>query len=168
MNRDVGPHRWAHHGPVGPSMPAPDPHGHEVGRVTAFVTIVTAGLFVLAGLVLDGGLALSARVRALNEAREAARAGAQELDLAAFRADGTVRLDPARARGAALAYLDAAHRRQGSATSSAVVAVTADRVEVRVTTAASTQILQVVGVTTVTVTGQASAVAATGVTAPDP
>jgi hypothetical protein len=40
----------------------------EDGTVTAFVVIFTAALFLFAGLVIDGGLTLAARVEAINEA----------------------------------------------------------------------------------------------------
>jgi len=45
---------------------------------------------------------------AINTAEQAARAGAQALDIASVRAGGPYRLDPDRARRAALAYLAAA------------------------------------------------------------
>ncbi|GGM81134.1 hypothetical protein GCM10012275_59740 [Longimycelium tulufanense] len=78
----------------------------EQGRVTAFVVIITTACLLFAGLVLDGGLALAAKTKAMGEAQEAARAGAQELDLAAYRAGGTARLNPAAAHAAAQRYLD--------------------------------------------------------------
>ena len=43
--------------------------------VTAFVVIFTLALFLMAGLVLDGGLALAARVRAIDDAQAAAGPG---------------------------------------------------------------------------------------------
>src|SRR6266496_3713638 len=79
----------------------------QSGRVTAFVVIMVTAILLFAGLVLDGGLALAAKVRALGEAQEAARAGAQEIDLAAYRADGTLRLAPQQASAAARNYLAA-------------------------------------------------------------
>ena len=57
----------------------------EDGTVTAFVVIFTLALILLAGLVVDGGLTLAARVQAIDEAQAAARAGAQAIDLAAYR-----------------------------------------------------------------------------------
>ena len=56
---------------------------HDEGTVTAFVVILTTALLACAGLVLDGGLALTARVRAVNLAQEAARAGGSEVLLIA-------------------------------------------------------------------------------------
>jgi len=53
----------------------------ESGMVTAFVVVFTLALLVMAGLVLDGGLALSAKVQAIDDAQAAARAGAQAIDI---------------------------------------------------------------------------------------
>ena len=47
------------------------------GHVTAFVILLVLAALLVAGLVLDGGLALSAKAQALDTAQEAARAGAQ-------------------------------------------------------------------------------------------
>src|SRR5437870_10754247 len=79
----------------------------ESGQVTPFVVVFVAALLLMAGLVIDGGLALAAKVRAIDEAQAAARAGAQSLDLRAYRTRNTVVLDPVRAAAAARAYLAA-------------------------------------------------------------
>lgn len=133
----------------------------ERGQVTAFLVIAITGLLALVGLVLDGGLALSAKVEAIGIAQEAARAGAQQLDLAAYRADGTLTLDPAAASAAAHAYLDAS----GAAGN---VNVIGDTVTVTVTATQPTQLLQLVGVNTLTVDGSGSAQPRRGITSPDP
>jgi hypothetical protein len=120
------------------------------GRVTAFVVIMVTAILLFAGLVLDGGLALAAKVRALGEAQEAARAGAQEIDLAAYRADGTLRLAPQQASAAARNYLAATGH-------TGTVSVAGNTVNVTVTVNQSTQLLNVIGLDsiTVTATGQA-------------
>ena len=79
----------------------------EEGMVTAFVVIFTFALLLLAGLVIDGGLTLAARVQAIDEAQAAARAGAQAINLPLFRSTGQVVLDPSQARQAAESYLAA-------------------------------------------------------------
>ena len=66
----------------------------EAGMVTAFVVIFTFALLVMAGLVLDGGLALAAKVQAIDAAQAAARAGAQAIDIPTYRATGQITLDP--------------------------------------------------------------------------
>jgi Flp pilus assembly protein TadG len=120
------------------------------GRVTAFVVIIVTAILLFAGLVLDGGLALAAKVRALGEAQEAARAGAQEIDLAAYRADGTLRLAPQQASAAARNYLAAAGH-------TGTVSVAGNTVNVTVTVSQSTQLLGLVGIGSITVTGAGQA-----------
>ena len=131
----------------------------ESGQVTAFVVVFAAALLLMAGLVIDGGLALAAKVRAVDEAQAAARAGAQALDLRAYRLSNTVVLDPARAAAAARAYLAATG-------DSGQVRVAGDRVFVTVSIAQSTQILGLVGLHSLTVTGSGAATAVRGVTGP--
>lgn len=76
----------------------------EQGRVTAFVVILSTACLLCAGLVLDGGMALAAKVRAIGQAQEAARAGAQQLDLTTYRDTSSVTLQPAAAIAAAQRY----------------------------------------------------------------
>jgi hypothetical protein len=57
----------------------------EQGVITAFVVVIGVALMLFAGLVYDGGMALRAKVDAVDEASAAARAGAQQLDLTALR-----------------------------------------------------------------------------------
>lgn len=120
------------------------------GRVTAFVVIIVTAILLFAGLVLDGGLALAAKVRALGEAQEAARAGAQEIDLVAYRANGTLRLAAQEASAAARDYLAAAGL-TGS------VSVAGNTVNVTVTVSQSTQLLNLIGIGSITVTGTGQA-----------
>lgn len=121
-------------------------HEDEHGRVTAFVVIVAVAALLFAGLVLDGGLALAAKVRAIGEAQEAARAGAQEIDLAAYRADGSLRLAAQEASAAARNYLTAAGH-------SGTVSVNGNTINVTVTINERTQLLGLAGVGSITVTG---------------
>ena len=79
----------------------------EAGQITAFVAVFAVALFALAGLVIDGGLALSAHRAAIDEAEQAARAGADALSASALRA-GRVGVDPAAAVAAAEASMAAA------------------------------------------------------------
>ncbi|MET9225586.1 pilus assembly protein TadG-related protein [Lentzea sp. NPDC003310] len=120
------------------------------GQVTAYVVTVMVAVLAFGGLVLDGGLALAAKVRAMGQAQEAARAGAQEIDLAAYRADGTLRLLPIRATAAAHNHL-AASRHTGS------VSVTDNTVSVTVTIHQRPQLLGLFAVDTITVTGRGEA-----------
>ena len=120
------------------------------GQVTAYVVTIAVAAFAFGGLVLDGGLALAAKVRALGQAQEAARAGAQEIDVAAYRADGTLRLLPSRATAAAQNHL-AASRHTGS------VSVTDNTVTVTVTIHQRSQLLSLFAVDKITVTGRGEA-----------
>ncbi|WP_156755870.1 pilus assembly protein TadG-related protein [Actinokineospora pegani] len=123
---------------------------NDRGSVTAFVTALTAALLVVTGLVLDGGLALAATVRANGQAEAAARAGAQKLDLAGFRATGTLHLVPADAVAAARTYL-ATEGLTGTATA------TSGGVTVVVTATHPTQLLGLVGISSLHVHGEATA-----------
>lgn len=124
--------------------------GDESGQVSAFVITLVPAIVLLAGLVLDGGLAMGAKVEAISHAQSAARAGAQHLDLAAYRADGTVRLDPDAAAAAARRYL-------ASVGATGTVTATSDSIRVRVTGHSRPQLLGVVGVGPIEVTGTGSA-----------
>ena len=119
----------------------------EAGQVTAFVVIFLAALFAFAGLVLDGGLTLAAQTHAIDEAQAAARAGAQALDTSTYRVTGTVALDPAAAVAAADAYLTAAGGTSGQ------VSVSGNQVSVTVHLTQRMQLLDLVGINQLTVTG---------------
>ena len=123
--------------------------------VTAFVVIFTLALLVMAGLVLDGGLALAAKVHAIDDAQAAARAGAQAIDIPLYRSTGTITLDPAQAVADAQGFLAAAGE-HGS------VSVAGETVTVNVTITQPTQILSIVGVDQLTVSGTGSATAQQG------
>lgn len=85
-------------------------------------------LILASGLVLDGGAALSAKDRTMGEAAEAARAGADALDVITYRRTGQAVLDPVRARAAAERYLAATgdHYSVAASVDSVAVTVTAD------------------------------------------
>jgi hypothetical protein len=118
--------------------------------VTAFVAILACGLLVVTGLVVDGGIALTAEVTAMSQAEDAARAGAQAVDLPRLRTNRTVTLDPAAARQGAQDYLAAAGA-HGSAQA------TTQQVTVRVTDTVHTALLTLVGIGTLTVHADATA-----------
>lgn len=124
----------------------------ESGIVTAFVIIFSLALLAMAGLVLDGGLTLAAKVQAIDDAQGAARAGAQAIDIPLYRSTGQITLDPAQATTDAERYLAASGH-------SGTVAVDGDRVTVIVHVTRPTQILSIVGVDELTVSGTGSATA---------
>ncbi len=60
------------------------PRAEEVGVVTAFVVVMAIALLLVTGLVFDGGRAIVAKRHAINVAEQAARAGAQAIDIVVF------------------------------------------------------------------------------------
>jgi hypothetical protein len=129
--------------------------------VAASAVAVVLSLFVVAGLVYDGGLILAAHRRAFNEAAAAARAGTQAISATTLAGGGAVDTDPARAEAAAQAYL-AATGHAGS------VVVQGDMVEVTVSIPYQTTILGAVGMGETTVTGTGRSHARRGVTQAEP
>jgi hypothetical protein len=127
----------------------------ESGMVTAFVVIFTLALLLMAGLVLDGGLALAAKVQAIDDAQAAARAGAQAIDIPTYRASGQITLDPAQATADAQHYLAAAGH-------TGTVSVNGEQVTVTVTITQPTQILSLAGIDHLTETGTGTATAEQG------
>src|SRR6266545_4681866 len=61
------------------------PRAEEGGVVTAFVVVMAIALLLVTGLVFDGGRAIVAKRHAINVAEQAARAGAQAIDIASVR-----------------------------------------------------------------------------------
>jgi hypothetical protein len=123
---------------------------HDGGQATAFTVVMTVAILALAGLVLDAGLAVSTKVEAVWAAQSAARAGARELDVAALRTTGIVRIAPAKAHTAAQDWL-------GRARLSGTVTVTGNQVTVSVATARQTQLLHMFGVNSIPITATATA-----------
>ncbi|MDG4790190.1 pilus assembly protein TadG-related protein [Micromonospora sp. WMMD1102] len=134
--------------------------GDDSGQVTAFTVLMIVALLAVAGLVFDAGLALMQKVRALDIAQAAARAGAQELDLYQYRTRNIAVLDPVRAASAARAWLASA-----GATGEATATTTTVTVTVRRTSRA--QLLQIVGVRQLDVSASATATAVQGITGPN-
>ena len=77
----------------------------EGGTATAFVVGFAIVLLACAGLVIDGGTALNARMKLADDVEQAARAGAQQIDLVALRENNVVRLDPGSAQARADGYM---------------------------------------------------------------
>lgn len=83
-----------------------DPGERDRGTVTLYIVLFTPAVFVLAGLLLDGGRAIHARQRAADMAEQAARAGANQIDTATLRDTGKVQIDTQAACGSAYSLLD--------------------------------------------------------------
>jgi hypothetical protein len=139
-----------------PRRPRPRRPVGDAGQITAFVVVMMAALILLAGLVLDGGLTLAARERALGEAQEAARAGAQAINLAVYRQDGKLVLAPGEAVADARAYL-------AGIGASGAASVTGNVVTVTVTIVQPMQILDAAGLSAITVHATAAATPELGI-----
>ena len=134
-------------------------HDPDRGSITAYLLIMTVALVVLAGLVLDGGAALTAHGTAADTAQQAARAGADALDEQSLRASAPAGLttNPAAAREAAARVLAAA-----DVTGDITVTATAVTVTARATK--PTAILAIVGIDQVGGTATATAIPLHGTT----
>ncbi|GAB3886299.1 hypothetical protein GCM10027612_23150 [Microbispora bryophytorum subsp. camponoti] len=75
-------------------MPPPVGGGRagERGSMSVFVVLFSGVVFLLAGLLVDGGAAMNARLKAADIAEQAARAAADQIDVETLRATGEVRL----------------------------------------------------------------------------
>ena len=142
--------------PVGDDMPPRD-----AGMISAFVLAMMLGLFAVLGLGLDPGLALAAKVQAIGQAQQAARAGAQQINLTTYRITGKLQLDPSAAATAAQHFL-AIEYAVGQ------VVVTANTVTVSITAKYRTQLWALIGVDTITVHATGSATPQRGITTPEP
>ena len=130
----------------------------DAGAVAVILVLLTPVLFALAGLVLDGGRAITARQRAADIAEQAARAGVDALDVATLRATGSDTIDADPAREIACRYVAAAAPGAGCA-----VRVGLDSVTVEVTTRTPTVLLRLIGVDSLRADSTATAAPATGV-----
>ncbi|MBG0827976.1 hypothetical protein HS041_09375 [Planomonospora sp. ID67723] len=60
--------------------------------MAVFTVLFSVAVFLLAGLLVDGGAAINARLRAADIAEQAARAAADQIDVEHLRGTGRVRL----------------------------------------------------------------------------
>ncbi|MGA8725865.1 MAG: pilus assembly protein TadG-related protein [Acidimicrobiales bacterium] len=144
--------------------PATDARPHcsfsDCGSVSAFVALLLVALVALAGLVVDGGAAMSAHQAAVDEAQQAARAGAGALSTDALRS-GSLVIDQDAAVRSAEAFTSAAGHPGTAAVSAGAVTVT---IHYRV----PTSVLGIIGITSLPVSATASAVDVQGVTVGTP
>ncbi|MCM0621272.1 TadE/TadG family type IV pilus assembly protein [Nocardioides bruguierae] len=132
------------------------PDRDDRGTATVFVIGLALALMAVAGLVLDGGLALNARMKVADDAEQAARAGAQQIDLATLRSSsGVLRIDGGLARARAQEYLVGRGYTVGS------VDVAGDSVTVSATETVPTRVLSLLGIDSLTVSATATAEAVT-------
>jgi hypothetical protein len=103
--------------------------GSDRGSVSALVAVVATGLVMIAGLAYDGGQIVTAQATARDLAANAARAGAQEVDLDELRATGTAALDVDAATEAAENYLAATGHRGTVTVDGSSITVSVDVVQ---------------------------------------
>jgi len=122
----------------------------ERGTVSTFVAVITVAMLMAAGLAVDGGRKIAALREATHIADNAARAGAQAIDVDTLRTTGVLLVDPDVALAEADAYLASlGHRGQ--------IQVSGDTVTVTVSITVDAVLLPV-GEITVTATETAAAV----------
>jgi hypothetical protein len=77
----------------------------ERGSATVFMIGFALVLFLCAGLVIDGGLAINKRMRVADDAEQTARIGADSIDVNLFRRTETLQIDQALARDRMAGYM---------------------------------------------------------------
>lgn len=130
------------------------------GAATVFVVTFAVVLLVLAGLVVDGGLAINARQRVADDVEQAARAGSQRIDVGELRQDGVVRIDPPAARTAAADFL----RIRGYPAAGIRIDATDQRVVAAATIKQPTALLSLIFIHDFTISATGTARPAVGIT----
>jgi Flp pilus assembly protein TadG len=129
----------------------------ERGSISIVALVIGATLFGAAGLVIDGGAAVTAAAHASDIAQDAARAGA--IAGGTPRLDGGVVIDERQAREAATAWL----AREGIDASAAEITVAPSLVKVTIHQRRPTNLLRLVGVSELDVSGDGAARPAAGI-----
>jgi Flp pilus assembly protein TadG len=123
-----------------------------------FTVLFTVSVFLLAGLLVDGGLAISARERASDIAEQAARAGANDINEDLLRRTGQVRINARTACGKAHDLLNAYGVANKDRECTASASPPPGQVTVTVTITVQLKLLSIVpGFSAFTMTGTASA-----------
>lgn len=131
--------------------------GGERGSLAVFVVLFSVAVLVMAGLLVDGGASINARLRAADIAEQAARAAADTVDIEELRATGKVRISGgSRACGRARAVVRA-HREAGAVLTRCAVASGAQRVTAQVRIEWKAFFLTIIGFSGGTMTAEASA-----------
>ena len=134
----------------------------ESGSISLFVAMTVVALFAAVGLVIDGGRLLQAIEVANAAAAQGARTAANTIDVnATYASGGEPVIDPFAAVAQGNAAI-AAFSRQGMDVSGSV-AVSGSVVTATTTARADTVFLSLIGIESVTGTGQAEAVIERGI-----
>jgi Flp pilus assembly protein TadG len=129
----------------------------ERGSASIFVIGMSLVLLVCAGLVVDGGLAINARMRVADDAEQAARVGADSIDVTQLRGGGDLVIDTGLAQQRAASYL----RDRGYVSGQYQVDTDGNAVIVQVQDTSDTALLKLVNIKDFVVNGRATAEPAT-------
>ena len=135
---------------------------NDTGAAAVMIVLLAPVFFAVAGFVLDGGRAIAARQAAADLAEQAARAGADRLDVDQLRGHGTEAIDTSSAQQAACRYIALA-----APTARCTATVTAEQVAVTVRTQTRTVLLGLIGIDVFHTGGTATARAVTGIATPE-
>lgn len=141
------------------------------GALAPFVVIFALTVFILAGLVVDGGLAIAKREQAADIAEQAARYVADSVDEEALREGNVVISEdacPARAAAIVAPYAGEGAALDGDRGAPCQIRAGGDSVQVRVKIDYSAQLLTLVGVGQFTARAQAVARPAAGIVGEEP
>lgn len=136
----------------------------EDGAMSAMIVTLIVMLFMLAGLVIDGGFAINARQRIYDDAEQAARAAANQIDLEALRETGQVVLLEADAVQAGRAYMT----ERGYDPGRVDVAAGAGEVTVTASDTVNTSLLQLIFIDSFDIEGTATSRPAVGIVGEQP
>ncbi|MEV5414482.1 pilus assembly protein TadG-related protein [Thermopolyspora sp. NPDC052614] len=132
-------------------------HPGERGSLAVFVVLFSVAVLVLAGLLVDGGAQINARLRAGDIAEQAARAAADAIDVERLRATGEVRIAGGSQACGRAREVVRNHREAGAALTRCTVAGGAQRVTTQVRIEWRAFFLTIIGFTGGTMTAEASA-----------
>ncbi|MCI0688651.1 MAG: pilus assembly protein TadG-related protein [Sporichthyaceae bacterium] len=133
--------------------------GRDRGSLSVFIALITPPALVLIGLVVDGGMAITARERAADIAEQAARRVADNVDTDALRAGRIVILPDCYAKAAEMTAAHGGGQVEACTISGPVATVT-------ITYTYQPAILGMIGFDSFQARAVASAEAVVGVTAP--
>jgi hypothetical protein len=122
----------------------------DAGMASVWMLFTGFIAILVAAVIFAGGVVFGACTHGYDLAQQAARAGAQHIDLVTYRTSGVLRLNPAQAATAARQFLAAAG-------ATGTVTVTLARITVTATSRQPTPMLSPFGVAAVTVTATATA-----------
>ncbi|MCW2790385.1 MAG: pilus assembly protein TadE [Aeromicrobium sp.] len=126
----------------------------ERGSAAIFVIGMSLVLIVCAGLVVDGGLGINARMRVADDAEQAARVAADSIDVDLLRSGGGLVINEQLARQRAASYLG----RRGYGAGQYAIDVDGNQVDVEVRDTTETTLLKLINVDSYDVRATASSV----------